>query len=300
MKRPGTSESTSYFAFVVIIIFGLFLYTGFRLHTPEEEAAPAAPLLTTHVQPQGDNLILVPENSTAPRDIQAVASVTFPSGNPLSPTSQPGPVAPPVATMQAQAFTAARQASNQEYLPLPKTNAVVYIVRPNDTLTGIAQNLLGSSNRWREIARLNTDTLPDPNQLKPGMRIYLPKRQGYTNAPVQTEKLYQVKENDSLYSLAVRFYKSPYAIAIIQEANREVLAGKTELFPGMELRLPSPDNRQMQSARRTYLVQPGDVLSEIADRFYNDSTQWRRIVKANPTVITDEKHLRVGAVLIIP
>jgi LysM repeat protein len=54
---------------------------------------------------------------------------------------------------------------------------------------------------------------------------------------------------------------------------------------------------------QTYIVQAGDFLSAIAQRFYGDSSEaaWRRIHNANQAVIgSDPTQLQVGMVLVIP
>ncbi len=55
------------------------------------------------------------------------------------------------------------------------------------------------------------------------------------------------------------------------------------------------------AAGDTYEVQPGDTLLSIADQFYGDVTQWRRIYDANKDVIgSDPDKLKVGMKLKIP
>jgi nucleoid-associated protein YgaU len=49
-----------------------------------------------------------------------------------------------------------------------------YRVQPKDKYTTIAQSQLGASKRWKEIHDLNQDIFPDPNQIRPGVRIRLP------------------------------------------------------------------------------------------------------------------------------
>ncbi|HEV7665764.1 MAG TPA: LysM peptidoglycan-binding domain-containing protein [Chloroflexota bacterium] len=55
------------------------------------------------------------------------------------------------------------------------------------------------------------------------------------------------------------------------------------------------------SAGETYDVQSGDTLLTIADQFYSDVTQWRRIYDANKDVIgADPDKLKIGMKLKIP
>ncbi len=48
-----------------------------------------------------------------------------------------------------------------------------HIVRPGDTLRGIAQRFLGSQELWPEIHRLNPG-IADPNRIEPGTRLRMP------------------------------------------------------------------------------------------------------------------------------
>ena len=56
--------------------------------------------------------------------------------------------------------------------PPPK----LYKVRRGDTLSGIAEQQLGSADRWREIFRLNRDIISDPDRITPGqVLVILPR-----------------------------------------------------------------------------------------------------------------------------
>ncbi|MFC8124645.1 N-acetylmuramoyl-L-alanine amidase [Streptomyces sp. NPDC057302] len=56
----------------------------------------------------------------------------------------------------------------------PGTGTSTYTVRKGDTLSTIARAKLGDAARWREIAKLNN--LPDPDELKVGQKLKLPKK----------------------------------------------------------------------------------------------------------------------------
>jgi predicted chitinase len=49
-----------------------------------------------------------------------------------------------------------------------------YTVRPGDSLSKIAQQVLGDGERWREIFDLNRDQIADANVIHPGMVLKLP------------------------------------------------------------------------------------------------------------------------------
>lgn len=49
-----------------------------------------------------------------------------------------------------------------------------YTVKPGDTLSGIAQDQLGSANAYMKIFEANRDQLSDPNKIKPGQVLKIP------------------------------------------------------------------------------------------------------------------------------
>ena len=48
-----------------------------------------------------------------------------------------------------------------------------YVVRPGDTLWGIAERFTKSPEQWTEIWHLNKDQIKNPNVLRPGETIFL-------------------------------------------------------------------------------------------------------------------------------
>jgi nucleoid-associated protein YgaU len=52
--------------------------------------------------------------------------------------------------------------------------------------------------------------------------------------------------------------------------------------------------------KQIYVVQPGDTLMRIADRFYGDNTKWKRIRDANRTQIGPDGRVRAGQNIVIP
>jgi nucleoid-associated protein YgaU len=55
-----------------------------------------------------------------------------------------------------------------------------------------------------------------------------------------------------------------------------------------------------QGESRTYVVAKGDSLSKIAQHFYGDANQWRRIFEANREHIKDPDLIHPGQSLRIP
>jgi len=53
--------------------------------------------------------------------------------------------------------------------------AHTYVVRPGDTLSKIAKELLGDGNSYMEIFNANRDQLNDPNVIRPGQVLKIPQ-----------------------------------------------------------------------------------------------------------------------------
>jgi nucleoid-associated protein YgaU len=51
---------------------------------------------------------------------------------------------------------------------------------------------------------------------------------------------------------------------------------------------------------RTYVVQPGDSLFRVAEKFYGDATQWKKIREANRTRIDPDGRIRAGQIIVVP
>jgi len=52
--------------------------------------------------------------------------------------------------------------------------------------------------------------------------------------------------------------------------------------------------------QRTYVVQPGDTLFRVAEKFYGDSTHWKKIRDANRTRIDPDGRIRAGQIIVVP
>ena len=51
---------------------------------------------------------------------------------------------------------------------------------------------------------------------------------------------------------------------------------------------------------RTYVVQPGDTLFRVAEKYYGDSTHWKKIRDANRTRIDPDGRIRAGQIIVVP
>ena len=67
------------------------------------------------------------------------------------------------------------EAQSSAVMPPDPTNSSVYVVKSGDTLGGIAQKNYGNAGYSNIIYKANSDILKDPNKLRPGMKLIIPK-----------------------------------------------------------------------------------------------------------------------------
>lgn len=136
----------------------------------------------------------------------------------------------------------------------PARDETTYTVQQDDSLWKIARSQLGAGSQWRLIARANG--LPDNATLQPGQRLIIPKPEP-ERGPVAERtdadplglglspdmRTVTVREDDSLWDIAVREYKDGTKWRLIYTANKSRMSSPTDLHPGDELLVPPlPDD----------------------------------------------------------
>ncbi len=120
---------------------------------------------------------------------------------------------------------------------------------------------------------------------------------------------YTVKEDDTLFEIANKYYNDGYKFTAIAQANN--LSNADQIEVGQVLDIPKLDNatptpvvvteiqdQNQNITENTYTVQQGDWLSTISERAYGDIYLYQKIADANH--ITDPNLIEVGQVLTIP
>lgn len=114
-----------------------------------------------------------------------------------------------------------------------------------------------------------------------------------------------VVEGETLWSIAEKFYKSGYNWTTIAAENK--LADANSIETGQVLSLPKADTIRPESenisasqteAPKTYTVQQGDDLWNIAVKEYADGYAWTKIASANNLVNPNLIH--PGNILSLP
>jgi LysM repeat protein len=91
-----------------------------------------------------------------------------------------------------------------------------------------------------------------------------------------------------------------------QAAPAAERAEKSEKAPLSSLSLFGKDKEEKREKtgkggeQRTYVVQPGDSLFRVSEKFYGDSTHWKKIRDANRTRIDPDGRIRAGQIIVVP
>jgi nucleoid-associated protein YgaU len=111
----------------------------------------------------------------------------------------------------------------------------------------------------------------------------------------QTCSSYTVQQGDTLSAIALRCYGDANRWIDIYQVNRDVIGANPNLiFPGQRLAIAGTPGNITGFAQPvpvgSYVVQPGDNLSSIAQRTYG-TQDWQRIYNANVGVIGQNPNL---------
>lgn len=162
---------------------------------------------------------------------------------------------------------------NIPYKEPDKTITDTYIVVKGDTLYSIAKNLDTTVEELKKLNSINNNMLTIGQMLKVPVKI----------VDVGDTDIYQVKEGDTLYSIANKYNISVNELKAINKLDSDILS------IGQILNVPSG-----LSLVNTYIVTKGDTLYSVAKKF---DTTIDEIKKLNNL---DNNMLSVGQKLLIP
>ena len=110
---------------------------------------------------------------SAPAEKPAEAAPA-PAEKPAEPAEKPAD-APAPAEKPAPAADKKVVAAPAGNMPPDPTNSTVYVVKSGDTLGSIAQKNYGNARYSNVIFKANSDILKNPDKLRPGMKLIIPK-----------------------------------------------------------------------------------------------------------------------------
>lgn len=151
--------------------------------------------------------------------------------------------------------------------------AAVHTVRPGETLYAIAQKYYGDGQQYKAILQANRQALASAGRLQVGQRLRIPGASPRP-APARAVRTQQAAEPARVRELDV-------------DQLRRYVQNTTD----------APQRRY-----RVYVVQPGDSLTAIASKFYDDGSPdtIQKIFQANQDQLDDPNHLVRGMKLKIP
>ena len=177
------------------------------------------------------------------------------------------------------------------FIPGPITGGPpsTYTVLPGDTLFAIAQRF-GTTVAALQFANNLTSEVIFPGQVLqiPNVPVAPPPPPGPPPPPVPGTTTYTVQPGDTLYLIALRFNTT---IQRLRELNN--LTGDV-IYPGQVLIVPATGGGAPPGGGNTYVVQPGDTLFSIAQRFGTTVTELVRLNSLTSTEIFPGQVLRVA------
>jgi nucleoid-associated protein YgaU len=150
--------------------------------------------------------------------------------------------------------------------------------------------------------------IPSLAEEQPDVLTVLPSTAPKTSLPAT----HTVQANDTLISLARKYYGDDAKWTVIYEANR--LSNQNFLKVGQKLTIPnlkqvkgekrvvkvSISKPRSSSPGRAHRVQKGDTLYNLARMYYGDENKWERIYNANEDLFSEKVTPQPGDILIIP
>lgn len=67
------------------------------------------------------------------------------------------------------------QALENQIAELKKPKYDIYVVKDGDTLSKIAHEVYGKSNRWKDLYQANRDVIKNPEFIYPGWKLKIPR-----------------------------------------------------------------------------------------------------------------------------
>ena len=110
-----------------------------------------------------------------------------------------------------------------------------YVVVQGDSLWIIAVKTYGSGYNWVDIHQANKTQITNPNLIRVGQKLILPKTETKYPGGVLTGSMYKVVRGDSLWTIASRYCGTGLAWNRLAEVNS--LANPRLIEPGQTLRV---------------------------------------------------------------
>ncbi|MFC5647972.1 LysM peptidoglycan-binding domain-containing protein [Paenibacillus solisilvae] len=222
-------------------------------------------------------------------------------------TADPGgsPVKTSAPVQENNGGTASEPSGQAAKLP------TTYVVQKGDTLSTISLKFYQSKLHVALLAEQNHIVFI--NDMKVGDTIKIPalssdagssgKQQDMDYTKLNLPVTYLVRADDTLYSIAMQFYRSKDYVDLIAEHNKlkktdELKAGSSLIIPAIPVKHPAGGDNSTNPTAKEHTVQPGETLSSISRKYFGSSKYAMTIAKYNH--LADNDDVKVGDVLKIP
>lgn len=203
-----------------------------------------------------------------------------------SPLPAAGPMAGPAAMPQSGSPTPAPRtlaAKDDLVNGVPRSMMKRYDVREGESLYRIAQETYGDGSLWSKLVDYNKGKIAANGSMREGVTLLLPPKEALLGKPLPSPTLSEAASKPGSVS------PSP-----------DMADPKRTSPPARTPAKPDPKAERAVAAAKTYTVQKGDSLSDIAKKTLGSSRRWSEIVDMNKDVLDDENALVVGVTLKLP
>ncbi|MDA0833145.1 MAG: LysM peptidoglycan-binding domain-containing protein [Planctomycetota bacterium] len=155
----------------------------------------------------------------------------------------------------------------------------VYVVEQNDSFWSIAKKVYGAGSYFNALAAFNQERIPDPQKMRPGMKVFVPPKQ-------ELER--QFPQLIATLSSTAPVQQSGFSTTVHgghhHQGDRVQPAGF----------FVSPQGQP------SYRIGKSDTLSDIAKTHLGRASRWSQIYELNRQVLQTPHSLQVGLVLQLP
>jgi len=186
------------------------------------------------------------------------------------------------------------------------------LVTRGDTLSGMAGELTGDWQEWPLLHELNVQKVPDPDVLDPGDVLDLPERWRPTDAPpkrrLRRRALRRGMQGGDVRTLQTILRHRGEDVAVDGSYDEEVAEAvvavqqETELAPDGSVGTNTAEalDSGRSTGTGTWVVEEGDSLGSIAERFTGDWARYAELWVANQDKVPDPDVVSVGVELTLP
>lgn len=155
---------------------------------------------------------------------------------------------------------------------------IKHVIKRGDTLQSLARRYYGDSKYWNEIYQVNKNKIGRGGALKRGQVLIIPLH-SHLKKIAEEEKKRDGKRGVS----PVKVIKpgTPSKSTLPGMGPVKVISPKKINVSKPKTKKPKTKSKPKVKRPKKHVVQPGENLRTIAEKYYKDSSKWRDIYKAN-------------------